>query len=175
MATNQRRYRARATLWDLGETSTGKEQVAVEFVILTEGADVERITWFGYFTEDTVDRTIESLRICGWTGTDLAELQGLEANEVELVIEDDTYEGKTRAKVRWVNKPGGLALKAPLSGERKKAFAATMRDRVKAFDASAGAPKPKATTAPRNGAGRPPPHIGEAGGPPPMSDDDIPF
>jgi hypothetical protein len=189
---NQRYYAARATLWDLGETSTGKEQVAVEFIIMTPDADLRRVTWFGYFTDDTIDRTIESLRIMGWTGNDLSDLQGLDANEVELVVEDETYEGKTRAKVRWVNRPGGLALKAPLSVDRKKAFAASMRDRIKTFDATAGTPKPKSDKprpatrgnpppggygglTPGQLGGANPPGIGEADGPPPMSDDDIPF
>lgn len=175
----KRTYRAKATLWDLGETSTGKEQVAVEFVIFTEGADIDRITWFGYFTEDTMERTIESLRIMGWTGNDLSELNGLDANEVDLVIEDETYEGKSRPKVRWVNRVGGLALKAPLSGDKRKAFAASMKDRIKAFDATGGAPKPKPASRPQ--AARPAgprptmANTAEDFGPPPMNDDDIPF
>jgi hypothetical protein len=176
---NDRTYRAKATLWDLGETETGKEQVAVEFMILTPDADVDRITWFGFFTEKTFDRTIESLRIMGWTGNDLSDLQGLDTNEVDLVIADEEYKGKWTPKVRWVNRAGGFALKAPLSGEKKKAFAAQMRDRIKAFDASSGEPKPKAAPAqqPRRetrgaNAGRPIP-FDDA--PPPMTDDDIPF
>jgi hypothetical protein len=165
----QRRYAAKARTWGLGETDTGKEQVAIEFEILTAEAEFNHITWFGYFTEKTFDRTIESLRICGWEGNDLSDLQGLDKNEVELVIEDEEYKGNLIAKVKWVNRPGGLALKAPLTGDKAKSFAAAMRDRIKALDAAGGfkakAPRPSG----------PPPPVGSNGGPPPLTDDDIPF
>jgi hypothetical protein len=157
------KFRAKAKEWGLGESSTGKEQIAVSFDILTEGAEFSTITWYGYFTEDTWQRTLESLRIMGWTGTDFEQdLVGLDTNEVELVVAEEEFDGKVRTKVQWVNRVGGLNIKAPLTLERTKAFAATMRDRIKAFDATKGsrpAPKP---------AGRPPE-------PPPHNDADIPF
>lgn len=159
-----RKYVARAEQWGLGETDTGKEQVAVGFQILTQDADIPYITWHGYFTDKAADRTIESLRICGWEGDDLTNLQGLDKNEVELVIEDEEYDGKVRPKVRWVNRVGGsLALKAPLSGDKLKAFAASMRGQIRAYDAGTGrkaAPKPR------------PPVTSSA---PPHTDDDIPW
>jgi hypothetical protein len=166
----QRRYAARAKTWGLGETSKGTEQIAVEFEILTEEAEFNHITWFGYFSDKTFERTIESLRHCGWTGHDLTDLTGLDANEVELVIEDeDDEDGNPRARVRWVNRKGGLALKAPLTGDKAKTFAASMRDKIKALDASAGRPtqaKPVAT------AKRPP--VGAHGiQTPPLTDDDL--
>lgn len=156
-------YKAKAKSWGLGESGTGKEQVAVSFDILTEGAELPNITWYGYFTEETMARTVESLRICGWKGDDLSVLDGLDANEVDLVIDEEVYEGKTQTKVKWINRSGGLALKAPLSDERKKAFAAAMRDRIRAIDAAGGK---RTATAPK--ASRPP-------DPPPLTDQDIPF
>lgn len=178
MGNNTRRYIARAEQWGIGETDSGKPQVAVGFQILTEGADPGYITWHGYFTEKTADRTIESLRLCGWQGDDLTELTdsnpaaNLSANEVELVIEDETYEGKTRAKVQWVNRPGGaLALKAPLVGDKLKAFAAEMRQNIRAFDAAKGVKRPAARP---QSSTPPPPHIGDDAAPP-LTDDDIPF
>jgi hypothetical protein len=167
----ERNYKARAIDWGLGETANGKEQVAVQFEILTPDADIHYIAWHGYFSDKTYERTIESLRICGWTGVDLTDLTGVNANEVSLVIEDDEWEGKVRPKVKWINRLSSLALRAPMSGDKLKSFAASMRDKIKAHDAAGGTPKPK--TQPRQSA--PPPHIGATGGPPPISDDDIPF
>lgn len=156
MGANKRIYRARAKTWGLGETGTGKEQVAVEFNVLTEGAADQGLVWYGYFTDATLERTVESLRYMGWKGEDPSDgLPGLDANEVELVVEDEEFEGRTYAKVQWVNKPGGLALKAPLTGEKAKAFGAAMRDRIRAIDASKGerkvAPKPPNGGAPPAG------------------------
>lgn len=165
-------YRARAVAGQLGETSTGKEQVAVEFELMdSEGVIGPRITWFGYFTEKTTESTFRALRTCGWMGDDLSNLQGIETNEVSLVIQNETWEGKTRPKVQWVNAPGGngMGLKAPLAPDRAKSFAAKMRAAVRAFDVQTGNGK------------RPPAPKSRVGGvlspePPPIAEDpDIGF
>lgn len=74
--------------------------------------------------------TIEALRACGWSGDDLADLHGLDANEVELVIDHETYQGETHPKVKFVNRPSGLGLKAPMTLEQARAFAARMKGDV---------------------------------------------
>jgi hypothetical protein len=164
----QRKYLARAKDWALSETSKGDAQIVVYFEISTPEAEMAAITWYGYFSEKAWERTVESLRHCGWQGADLTDLSGLGDKEVELVIEDEEYDGKVRPKVRWINKPGAMSIKAPLAGDRAKAFAAQMKDRIKALDAAAGKPKAQPKRAPA-------PHIGANGGPPPLSDDDINF
>ncbi len=152
---NEGRYTARAIEGGLGNANNGNPQIAVRFQILDEGHDGQEITWFGSFSKNKgqgsktpLERTIESLRVCGWEGDDLSDLTGIDANEVSLVIEHEEYEGKTQAKVKWVNRPGGLALKAPMSVDSAKAFAAKMKGEVIA--ASKGA-APAAKTSPKNG------------------------
>lgn len=145
------KYRAQAIEAALGETDTGKEQVAVRFRLL----DIEgqEITWYGYFTDKTTESTFKALRTAGWKGQDLSDLSDLEAQdtpEVTLVIEHEAdQQGNPRAKVRWVNGTGGLALKKALDPNRAKTFAARMKAQLVAFDQGAGTPKaaPK-----RNGA-----------------------
>jgi hypothetical protein len=149
-------YRARAIQGALGQASTGSDQVAVEFEILTEGLEGQHITWFGYFTDATWERTVEALRTCGWQGDDLSDLTGLGASEVDLVIEQEEYNGKYSAKVKWINKPGGMSLKAPMSPERAQQFASEMKGRILSLKKN-GTTKPAAKSA----AGRtvePPPH-----------------
>jgi hypothetical protein len=149
-------YRARAIQGALGQASTGKDQVAVEFELLTEGMEGQHITWFGYFTDPTWERTVESLRTCGWQGDDLSDLTGLGSSEVDLVIEQEEYDGKIYARVKWINKPGGMSLKAPMSPERAKQFASEMKGRILSLKKN-GAAKPAAKSA----TGRtvePPPH-----------------
>lgn len=152
-ASNERAYLAKAKSWQLGESSTGKERVEVVFEITTPDADLRTITWYGYFsTEKLAARTVESLRICGWEGDDLTEMEGLNKNDVELVVADEEYEGKTYAKVQWVNRPGGMSMSAPLTGDRAKSFAASMRDRIRAMDAAKGKKAPKPAAAPSGNA-----------------------
>ncbi len=178
-------YRARSIDGALGTTSKGKEQVAVKFDLLDFPG--QSITWFGYFTDATTNSTFRALRTAGWKGqdlSDLSDLQNPEGPEVWLVIEHDTYEGKTTAKVRWVNSAGGLAMKNAMEVDQAKTFAARMREKVAAFDAAAkqnGSAVTPASASARNGArtarrddGPPLEELDrQASGAP--SDDEIPF
>jgi hypothetical protein len=67
----------------------------------------------------------------------------VDSQDVILVIETETYEGKARQKVRWVNSPS-MQLKDQLSAEDAKSFAARMRGKIVAMG-GAGAQKKKAT------------------------------
>lgn len=175
-------YRARALEGALGTTSKGKEQVVVKFDLLDFPG--QTIAWFGYFTDATTSSTFRALRTAGWLGQDLSDLSDLsnpENPEVWLVIEHDTYEGKTSAKVRWVNSAGGLSLKNALAPEQAKAFAARMREKVAAFDAAAKLTGGSAPTTTRRRAEDDGPPLDElerqSGGAPGggFEDDPIPF
>lgn len=161
-------YRAKAKEAALGRTSKGTEQVAVRFELLDHTG--ESITWFGFFTDKTLENTVKSLRACGWTGDDLSDLAGITANEVNLVVEHETDDrGQTRAKVRWVNGTSGLAMKDQLDTAEAKTFAARMKGAIVAMGkggARPAAPRPRAT-----GSSSRPPEDDR----PPMGDDDIPF
>ncbi len=156
------KYRAKATAWGLGETSSGKPEIAIEFGFTSLDLAGQSITWHGYLSEAAFNRTVESLRHCGWKGDDFSDLEGLGANEVELVVEEEEYEGKVHAKVRWVNRAGGLSIKAPMTGDKVKAFAASMRGKVRAFDAKKGKREPASTS-------------GQERAEASMTDEDIPF
>lgn len=113
---------------DLGETETGKEYAGVSFDIPELGRS---ITWYGYFTDKTVAGTLKSLRACGWQGDDVSDLSSIGQSpevRVQLVIEHEPDDkGVMRAKVRWVNAPGGLAIQKPLDAGRRMALAQRVR------------------------------------------------
>jgi hypothetical protein len=149
-------YRARAVESALGKTQNGTRQVAVRFQTFDDqNQPGEAITWYGYFTDKTADRTLESLQHCGWEGDDITDLTGIERNEVQLVVEHEEYEGKVHARVAWVNRPGGggIAIKAPLDEAEKVDFAREVKAKLLAMrqgqrrapasrSASARAPEP---------------------------------
>lgn len=172
----QTRVRARSTSAALGKAGTGTEQVAVGFVVLDADGNETGDThaWYGYFTEKTEARTIESLRILGWQGDDLSDLSTAIGGEAILVLEDEQDdEGNLYTKVRWINAIGsGALMKDPMSDSDAKAFAARMKARVRAVDTQIGKPK-------NNGAPRPSAPRSRTGalGPDPSYDntDDIPF
>src|SRR5262245_33978927 len=63
---------------------------------------------FGYFTEDSRERTIQSLRLMGWKGKSFATINDGELTElVSVTVETEQYEGKTRTRISWVNDPSG--------------------------------------------------------------------
>lgn len=179
--------RAKAVSWALGQANTGTPQVGVEFELL-DADGRPHITWYGFFTDKTLERTVESLRHMGWEGCDLDQLDGLDRNEVYLVIDEQPdLEGKMRARVRWVNSSGGLAMTNRLEGNDLRAFSAQMRSAILALDPSnaakhAAARKPSQARKPAPSSARsdssrgpmspePPPDFG----PPPHDDSDIPF
>lgn len=146
--------KARAREWALGLSSTNKEQIAIMFDYTDPAGEAGSITWFGYFTEDSADRTLDSMRHCGWAGDNLGELDGLSANEVELVLDEEEYNGKVRTKVKWVNRPARLALKTQLNTNQAAAFAARMRGKVVANKQKYGAQPAAQPRTASNGAAR---------------------
>ena len=176
MTTLHGTYRARALSGALGYAGNGTEQVGIDFQIIEGPSEGQHITWYGFFTDKTTDRTIESLRICGWEGDDLFDLTGIEKNEVDLVIEAEDYadkktgELKTRSRVRWINRPSGLQMRDAMDSTQAREFAAKMRGRVVALRGAGQAPAPaparKSAPAPQNKRGAPAQAV---------DDDDIPF
>lgn len=122
-------YRARVKSADFGFTSKGTEQVQVVFDILDPDYDGQTVIWWGYFSEKTAERTMQSLRYCGWKGDDVTNLTGINDNEVEIVVEHNEYNGKTNARVAWVNRigSGGMSIKTPMPEDKRKAFAKKMK------------------------------------------------
>jgi hypothetical protein len=140
------KYRGRPVAAALGLASTGTEQIAVQFDLVDPPG--ERITWYGYFTDATTERTIESLRHCGWRdpNNDLSVFVAGEPlpvgfdQEVELVVQQEAYNGKTQTKVAFVNGGGGLALKNALDKGQAQSFAERMKRQIDALDRAAGRP-----------------------------------
>ena len=121
------KHRARAITADLGETSTGKEQVWIEFQL---GSDGGTIRWYGYCTDKAIGITTKALRACGWKGDDVTKLDGISDNEVELVVIND---GDWGPKVNWINELGP-GRSAAMGDVAKK----SLRERVAARMKSAG-------------------------------------
>lgn len=152
-------YTAKAIRAALSETKTQKEQVAVDFQILDGEAKGQRISWFnGLGSDKALEHAVKGLRNCGWKGSDLADLSGLDA-EVELVVVHEEYNGKTSAKVRYVNALGGAARSA-LPADKAKSIAERMKAKIAEADKRIAAGKKSAA---------------EPEEPPHPADSDMPF
>lgn len=162
------RYLARACgAAQFEESQNGNMQIAIPFEILDDGFGGEVITWFAtmHDTPDKKgktgkDRIVESLVYMGFQSDDLTSLMEISDDEarqllpetVELVCAPEEYDGVTRLKVRWVNRPGAgrAGFKKPLSKDDMRSFAAQMRGSLKnargpgARPSNGGARKPAA-------------------------------
>ncbi len=87
-----------------GKNANNKPFVRVKFEIKDHGS----ILWDGFLTDEAAERTLEQLENCGWNGKKLdSALEGMGTKAVELVVDHEEFEGKTYARVKWVNRPGG--------------------------------------------------------------------
>lgn len=164
---NRRFLRAKAHDWTLGEHGESGI-VAVSFKVKDTDGVEKFMQWRGFFTDKTEERTIEALRYLGFTGDDVSVLVDrgggeLDKNEVELVVEDEKYEGKIYPRVQFINKPRGATVKTKLEGDKAKVFAAKLKEKFRLHDAKEGkrvGSKPAPSGPPE---------------PPPLDDADIPF
>lgn len=168
---NKGKHRAQCQSIAFDQTGTDDKVTAVVSFRIVDANDPQdgwHISAFLYFTENAVDRTLESLRHLGWVGENLDELPQLAAagqlgEVVEIVVDHEEWDGKLRAKVKWVNKIGGaVLLKKPLEGQALSQFSQRMRSRVRTVPAG----KPTGNAKPAA-----PKHPNAPGG----GDDEIPF
>lgn len=168
------RYKARGKSWGFGKAGTGTEQFAILFELLDYEEGARTITWYGFFnSEENGRRALKTMRICGWNedSTDVLNPQGLDRNEVELVIEhEERQNGEMQARVRFVNAIG-VSLK-PLGEEDKDKLASKIKGWLKspatAGQRNAQRPPARSTSAPAR-------RTEGAMDPGPPEEDDIPF
>lgn len=129
-------YTAKPIDWAFTTNSKGNKQlnVVLEF---KEGDKTRRLYWFGHLTPLTVDKTLDTLVTLGCSCLD-DEVLGkgreggaLDVNKpVEIVVKHETYEGKTTARIQWVNEVGAGGFKNRVENSKGVIpnFAALMKD-----------------------------------------------
>lgn len=159
------KYTAIAKEWKLGESDEKHTPfIGIQFELLDEHVNGITMNWSGWLTDAAIDRTLESLRACGWRGKDLSDLTGIGDRRVTVVINDEVSQkdGKTYARISFVNKLGGgrLTVNTELAPDRMRQLVAISK--AKAAELPVLAPD----------LGAPPVAKGERE---PGSDDDIGF
>lgn len=169
-------------------TSKDKGTPGVEMEIRNEHG--EEITATLYITDNTMKRTVESLRHTGWRGDDFSELSSVGSKLFQVVVDAEEYKGKWYSRVKWINAnestAGGGEGQPRMDPSTAKRFAAQMRGQVIAAEggrpsapparATGGAPMAPATRT--ASAMQPRPPAGHQPEPPefgPGSPDDLTF
>lgn len=120
-----------------GVTNNGTDQIAIDMDL--DGG--HRVTTFLYFSDKSAKYSIQRLRALGWQGSDLTNLSGIDANDVDVEIKYEEFQGEMKMKVNIVA-GGTVTLDKPLDDKGKKAFAA----RFKALASESASKTPNNTT-----------------------------
>lgn len=131
------KYLCHAIGFQVGVAGTGIVQIGVRLKLndFTERS----VTWYGYMSPKAMDRTVKALRLMGWRGSDISELEDPDIkldNEVEVTIGEEEYQGQVRLKAQWINEPGSGGMKTVLSGNDLKAKAKELQTQILASDPS---------------------------------------
>jgi hypothetical protein len=125
------KFRATALDAVLTESKNGNAMVVIAFQLL-DPPHIE-MAYRGMLMGKQTDRTLDTLRLCGWKGDDLSNITLDKGNEVALVLENEVYEGKNHTHIKWVNKVGGAGMakvKDSLSPVERQALAASLAGAV---------------------------------------------
>lgn len=118
-----------ATILDHGfaTTGTGAEQFFTQF-------QTEHGTIVGYFflTDKAAEHTMKKIRAMGYQGGDLSALadgRELRGHQCSITIDHEIYEGKTQAKVGWVNQLGetGIVERCDVTAANARRFNALLK------------------------------------------------
>jgi hypothetical protein len=173
------RYNAKITAHELGESSNGNPQMAVEFEVTDANGAVDKITWWGHFTAAAAPFTKEKMQTCDpkWDARDV-DTFAPEGNTVSINVKEETYNGETKLKVAFIDPIGGGGLAAAKKLEPAKA--AQVKRGINALLAGRPAPARSATAAVAKPATqrvppKPAPFPADDFGAEPAGDDEIPF
>jgi hypothetical protein len=187
------KYTARAIGGNIGKSAQkGTKFARVAFAIKSGEHEGDSVEWTGYFSGAATERTLASLRYCGCTfpGDDITNLEGIDTNDVEVVVEHEPYtypddhatkagETITRVKVAWVNSPtGGMREEEQMDDRDLASFASSMKGAlIQAKKRTGASSSPNAgRPAPARRAPTPPQDdFGGGGGYGGGEQDDIPF
>ncbi len=116
-------FRGKAVLESVqyGDTSNGHPQIAINMRMrVDDKGEMQDATTFLIFSQESAPYSFERLRRLGWEGSDLTNLKGIDKNEVDVRVWQDTYDGKPQIKCE-IGTGGTVTLSKPTS---KEAFAA---------------------------------------------------
>jgi hypothetical protein len=145
---NPGKYTAIAREWKLGETdNTHTPFIGVQFELLDESVAGVTMNWSGWLSDAAIDRTLESLRACGWRGKDISDLTGIGDRRVTVTVDNEEYKGKTFPRIKFVNMlGGGLKVGTALAPDKMRELVATSKIKAASLPVhpiDADAPKAK--------------------------------
>lgn len=118
-----------------GRSKEGTKHVLIYFELLDGPNAGTHLPWFGYFTKNSYERTLKSLRLIGWKGNDVADAASQPLNQkvsVSVGHNENPNNGRTYARIDWVNRLGSGTIKMgdPMSAADVRSFSASLRSKT---------------------------------------------
>lgn len=122
------KHKAKISDYGVKETSTGKPYFEVWFDVEGQGS----VSWRGFMTDATKEKTLKTLATCGLVGDLLKVADGPigGALKIDLELEIDVVQEKDKdgklkkyTTVRWVNSPRAAKFDAALAAQAKNKLA----------------------------------------------------
>lgn len=104
-------YRSKIINCGMKKAKTGSDMVFVTFETTDENGEFKEISWFGSLSGGATPITLDNLLDLGFNNdwdnlTSGAEITCLNREkEWDIVVENETYNGKTFTKVKYINDP----------------------------------------------------------------------
>lgn len=136
-------YNAKALSASLSQTSKGDPQLEIRCEITEGDLAGSNITYFGYFSEKALPITFKAMRTAGWQGDNVEDLTSINGGEISIAVIQDTYNGKTKNKIAWINPKRA----SPLDASKAKTFADQMREKLRALEGNSKPVAPSASAA----------------------------
>lgn len=128
-----------------GQNSTPSVAIQVRTTHDTATGEVNETTMTGnlWLTQNAAEASIRTLgHVFNWQGVSLQELNApvLVGCECEIVVEDETYNGKTYPKIQFFNRPGegGARSVLPIDDAAARSVASRFDSALRAFKAKGG-------------------------------------
>ncbi len=111
----------------LGYAGTKNEQIGARLRITEGPLKNKTMLWYGSFSGAAEEFTVKAMRALGFAGNDLRDLSSMLGGQAAIaVVQHDTYQGKLRAKVAWIN-GADVQMKDEMNTDELAAFAQRMR------------------------------------------------
>jgi hypothetical protein len=136
------KYEAKVTGIVLSEGKNA-EQVLIEFELTAPEVAGQNITAYRSLSDKAAEYTVKDLQTLGVSGLTDQELEAAIDKRCQIVVQHEEYDGKTRAKVKFINPLGGLSMATPLQDDKKRLLAAKMKGLFAASSKPKPAPKPQ--------------------------------
>lgn len=126
----------------------------VENIITGEKVQSTHLYFDGYLTENAIDNTMKTLtEALGWNGVDLNDLNGTGkfcGVEVAAVVDEESYQGQLRSKVKFVNNLERATAKIdPMESGIARGLAESLKGRIMKYrQDNKGETRPPVSTPP---------------------------